>query len=660
MDLNAYKQATLRNHKDSNKAWRDLDIAASTAYGDRSRAEFLRRALLQPLNMLRVIDCKSTIQAQQVVLVDWDDQLVSYTAVSHTYGMAVYKVFDCECASLCFSKVPRCTRQRCPGHTEEHYTTVGDILKMCAILMAAGAEYVWHDGVCIAQHDDAEVEETIKHMGWIYAQAKETIIFLHYVGSPMAPIRHDKDLVSRWHTRVWTLQEAAISKHRRYCVREIGDLHQSQSLEEFNKKLISLYEDDSCIMVIEEERYWNLLLELHSVLLPLVLKSDSFISVSMSSTESSICSILRSKARNWCCHIVECLETLWLRCFQKSTSNTTIDTPPTVIDPFLRSNARNWCKCIDEWLSTLSLTCFVFPSVPTVLQICSTRESKHEGDRINSILALSGVTDLVAPKDVDLEVSTIEFFKQQGQRGLEMAVFTTNLVWGGKHQWKHTWVPTLSKQLRSLHEFGDDYEGPSVRDCIEFEVLQDRTIKLKGELACVAVQFGLRGGEEEEEEEEEKEEEKVEKKEGAITTVHSSGSLAGSSSLSMDLTWDMYGFRASFAQRTFMLEMGMAVIPKSSSLLPVVEGREVKEGESICAYIVFPALFLHLHQSMQESFDSRKPTALWLSLQALLVQGDLHTHVSKIGCFHIYPSLQSILLQDLSRATISIQSLVII
>ncbi|MCO5610807.1 hypothetical protein L7F22_065048 [Adiantum nelumboides] len=392
---------TLQNHENSHKAWQALNAALLTAIGDQSRAEFLERWRLLPPSLLRVIDCKSTMHTREAVLVDWEGQLAmsSYTAVSHTYGMAVYNVFDCECASKCSAKVPRCSRRPCPGHTEDHYTTIGDILKMCAILTEAGAEYVWHDGVCIAQHDDAEVEESIKHMGWIYAHAKETVIFLHYVGSPMAPIRHDRDLVSRWHTR---------------------------SLQEFNEKLASLCQDD----VHHRDRRGGLLE-------PVVGTSQ-------------------------CVAAIDWLTSLWHGCCQKSTSELSADTPS--IDPFLRSNARKWCHCIDEWLATLSLTCFQIPSVPLVLQICSTRESKHEGDRINSILALSGVKDFVAPKDVDVEVSTIEFFKRQGQRGLEIAVFTTNLVWGGKHEWQHTWVPTLSKQLRSLHEYGDDYEGPSARD----------------------------------------------------------------------------------------------------------------------------------------------------------------------------------------------------
>lgn len=227
------------------------------AVRDFSRAEVVKNlAPVGPPRQFRVIDCKSTMEAKKVVLRDWHDASVrGYTTVSHTFfGMDdVYTVFNCECASNCLAEVPRCSREPCPGHNERHWKTVGDILNMCEILMVAGADYAWHDGVCIAQHDRAEVEESMNHMGWIYAFAKETVIFLHYVGNPIAPIRGDPhpvtgDYGSRWHTRVWTIQEAAISTRRRYCVRVGGrDMRKCESFQEFDDEIADWYIDDKTL-----------------------------------------------------------------------------------------------------------------------------------------------------------------------------------------------------------------------------------------------------------------------------------------------------------------------------------------------------------------------------------------------------------------------------
>lgn len=247
------------------------------------RDKFLTRAALQPPQMLRVIDIEATCrQGESVVLIDYcaDDsvQQVGYTTISHTYGMEIYEAFDYPCASECSAKIcPHCSNKACPhqdyasslvgASSEKQKRVVNDILSK------TGVNYAWHDGACIAQHDEAEVEETIKHMGWIYANAKETVIFLHYVGSPMAPIRNSNDrneLCCHWHTRVWTLQEAALSKCRQYCVR-VGPLGDCQSMKEFEEKKALWYGDDSStIEIMEEERFFEFVKEIHTVLCSLL------------------------------------------------------------------------------------------------------------------------------------------------------------------------------------------------------------------------------------------------------------------------------------------------------------------------------------------------------------------------------------------------------
>ncbi|KAI5070299.1 hypothetical protein GOP47_0014642, partial [Adiantum capillus-veneris] len=487
---------------------------AVRAVGNRAREKFLEKASLQPPPQVRLIDCKATCEQEKVVLIDWYVEQVGFSAISHTFGMEVYNVFDCECTSICSAQVPRCSGKPCPQHLDRadpRNRVVTDILNMCAILYRkAGVAYAWHDGVCIAQHNSTEVGDTIKNIGWVYAYAMETIIFLHYVGRPMAPIRHDGDLESRWQTRVWTLQEAALSKCRRYCVRvgtsELGDC---QSLQELEEKIALWYRDDSSeITVIEEDSFWKILEELYSVIVPL------------------------------------CMQT----------------TNP---------KAWRWCGCILDCMDTLRYTCFQFPSIAIALEMCSNRNSKHEGDRINSILALAGVKDFVAPKDVNVEDSTIEFFRRQGQQGLARAVFTTNLMFNtmdmdGKF---HTWVPNLANPLKSVYEtaymgahlgdiLGDGVNGGNiytslVENFIRFTVQDNGWIELRGELACVAVKFTVSSIAARREAQQESQQ-----YEGPLVVL----ARAERPGLAMDLRLDIDGLKASLAQAA-SLEMGTAVVP---------------------------------------------------------------------------------------------------
>lgn len=734
-EFDLYRQA-FQQHLDnaddgegSKKNASDGQLHMDVAAGDRARDAFLERAGLQPPQHLRLIDCKSTCEEEQVVLIDWDAQQVGYSAISHTFGMEVYKVFDCECTSKCFSRVPRCSSEPCPQHLENsdpRNRVVKDILNICAILhWKAGVHYAWHDGVCIAQHNSAEVEETIKHIGWVYAFAKETIIFLHYVGRPMAPIG---DIESRWQTRVWTLQEAALSTRRRYCVR-VGitsdQLGNCQSLQEFEEKIALWFRDDSSkVAVIEEDRYWKILEELHTVLVPL------------------------------------CMLTT---------------------DP----KAWNWCGCLIDWMDTLRHTCFQFPSVAVALEMCSNRDSKHKGDCINSILALSGVKDFVAAKDINVEASTIEFFRRQGQQGLARAVFTTNLMFktldmDGRH---HTWVPVLSNPLKSVYEVTfmgahlvDILDNAvdkgivftsSVEKFIEFTVLEDGKIQLRGELACLPVKFTVRSLAER------RETQKDKLQHGSQLVVLAGQVENQPTGLAMDVRVDIDGLKLSLAQGS-SLEMGTAVFPilkgqsqvqeakspvtnpldgnccckagwrRASELLwklaaravelcsgrgepygggggaveqqldnvaslissgafaracmpmmesggmavvqsvsdtgdlapfaqapplelgrlvvpvlagnanlrPLVEGREIQDGESFSAHLVLSLQTLERHR--EKSFrlpPSDIPVWDW-SVPGLLVQGSLHTPVCKIGCCDLNIHLKDVLTKVLPSLTI--------
>lgn len=651
---------------------KDENVAAYKAEGERARAEFLQGARLQPPQQLRLIDCKSTCEENQVVLVDWgaEQQQMGYSAISHTFGMEVYGVFNCECTSRCLAKTPRCSPLPCPQHaTRSRRNRVAkDILNMCTTLWSAGVHFIWHDGVCIAQHNKAEVEETTKHMGWIYANANDTIIFLHYVGKPMAPIRHDSDLISRWQTRVWTLQEGAVSRHRRYCVRVGPQLTGCQSLQEFKERLALWYSDDSSnIAVIEEDAYWKIVKELYTVRLPLC---------------------------------------------QSAT------------DSILKKEAWTWVTCINDWVNTLIYTCFQFPTIATALEFCALRKSKHEGDRINSILALAGVKDFVAPKDRGMEASTIEFFKRQGQQGLARAVFTTNVLLKTINNvqpdgtLRHTWVPILAKPLTSIYDsvvniYSRRAHTSFVENFIEFTVLQDGKVDLKRELACLDVKFTVRLSETAEQ---------AQSRSLVVCEMDSNQAI-----LAMDLMFDMHshGFSSSLAmpynrgeqvscysaaknwacellhkatraiplccghesaaaqgtQGPFaweldnaiaqvagtappggLLELGRAIVPRLSTGNvggPVVQGHEIQEGESFMAHLVLPLRTLQRHREYTIRHQpSQIPEWDW-SMPALLVQGELSAPVSKIGCFHLKKQLKNILTVLLPSLT-TIQKLVII
>lgn len=414
----------------------NVDVEAMKAQAAAGRDEVAERLStnLGPPPQFRLIDCKSTSEQNRVVLVDGHARQDSYTAISHTWGEEIYGVFNCECACVCSSMVPRCCGEPCPGaaaHGERHSVVIGDILKMCERVKKAGSEFVWHDGVCIAQHNEKEVQETIRHMGWIYAHAADTVIFLDYVGKPMALLPLDKPYLTRWYRRVWTVQEALLARRRRYCIRMAPHFHEtppdffngpyssveeyyeaklayfsnngycesSTTMEDFEAKLAHCYEDDSCIAVIEEEQFWNQLISLYAQVLYL----DKYLLIVLSKPRSN-CDVLK---------------------------------------------VEKWFTGLHAWITHFKEQVFKFPSLSHVLTSCALfRESKHEGDRINSILGLAGITDFVAPKDGNFEASSIEFLKRADQELIPEVMFWVNASWTEDHACRrHTWLPRLSTPI---------------------------------------------------------------------------------------------------------------------------------------------------------------------------------------------------------------------
>ncbi|KAI5070166.1 hypothetical protein GOP47_0014509 [Adiantum capillus-veneris] len=93
------------------------------------------------------------------------------------------------------------------------------------------------------------------------------------------------------------------------------------------------------------------------------------------------------------------------------------------------------------------------------------------------------------------------------------------------------------------------------------------------------------------------------------------------------------------------LVLGLVYIPTLSSTIskPLVQGRQIQDGESFWAHLVFPLEALQRHRDHIVSHDQRPSSWDW-RVPALLVQGHLHSPVSKIGCFHMGRNLKDILL----------------
>ncbi|MCO5610187.1 hypothetical protein L7F22_064423 [Adiantum nelumboides] len=477
------------------------------------RLDLVQKLDLHPPKFLRLIDCKSSVQQGQVILVDLSEEM-GYTALSHTYGMGVYEVFDCPCASdyrgaykpRCNPALNCCAMQGGEQTSETsdvkvddltHKKVVGHILRMCETLLQNGlaTNYIWHDGVCIAQFDASEVQQTIEHMGWIYANAFETVIFLQYAGAPMAPIRPDGDLVARWHTRVWTLQEAVLSPARRYCVRLghnlIGDdgiKKRGQTFAEFKANLAAWYEEEtSTVCVLEEKRFLALVVVLMQAMPKHPWSESAPLGPVLAGEEQSEEAALL--VSHWLKGLMD--EDTFLSALLASSPNSLgpseyqlasdevnrwIET--SVLGRLIRDRVvlDAWRSCLHDLYEEVVARALRLPDLESALEICSNRESKHEGDRINSILALAEVKDFTAAKDDDLEKSTIEFLKRQGKKGLASAIFLTNIrvmaegydtvtgekvvnegsartvenvSWGYTRVREHTWVPNLSLRLQA-------------------------------------------------------------------------------------------------------------------------------------------------------------------------------------------------------------------
>ncbi|KAI5068728.1 hypothetical protein GOP47_0017073 [Adiantum capillus-veneris] len=263
-------------------------------YPNLMEKHFLERdkfvAGLLPPQHMRIIDCHQSLQEGVIVLIDWHPAMKksAYTAISHTYGQDVYKVFDCGCATRYTGSVKaraNLAKILCNGHSglddeEKQSRVISDMLYMCRILVEkGGVRYAWHDGLCISQYDEEDVNDAIGHIGWIYTNAEDTIIFLHYAGQPMALIGTGYGhipLKSRWHTRAWTFQEAVLSKCRRYCVlQSTGSLGGCSDWQDFEDRLPLCY-GSSMVHIVSEAEFFHSIILLHTQLRELYRKSRFF------------------------------------------------------------------------------------------------------------------------------------------------------------------------------------------------------------------------------------------------------------------------------------------------------------------------------------------------------------------------------------------------
>ncbi|MCO5578544.1 hypothetical protein L7F22_032387 [Adiantum nelumboides] len=112
---------------------------------------------------------------------------------------------------------------------------------------------------------------------------------------------------------------------------------------------------------------------------------------------------------------------------------------------------------------------------------------------MNSILALAGVKDFVAPKDEHMELSTIQLFfeRQEQPAGPARALFSVNvcLLEEDVERYmrevrKHTWPPLLWKSLH-IRKNAEDFASAR----IHFRVQEDGNLDLTAKLLCVAVRF---------------------------------------------------------------------------------------------------------------------------------------------------------------------------
>lgn len=104
-----------------------------------------------------------------------------------------------------------------------------------------GFEWSWIDTICIDQNSIIEKQREIKNMGDYYTNAKQCLVFtggLHNIGH----LLYDDYSVPFWHSRVWTLQEAVLSKNAVYLykVDNIQTIKNSTKLNKYYNRSITI------------------------------------------------------------------------------------------------------------------------------------------------------------------------------------------------------------------------------------------------------------------------------------------------------------------------------------------------------------------------------------------------------------------------------------
>ncbi|KAI0827258.1 hypothetical protein BC628DRAFT_1368545 [Trametes gibbosa] len=97
-------------------------------------------------------------------------------------------------------------RQEHPFMTHPALST--KIKNICRVVREAGFRLLWMDSCCVNRSSSLELAETIHSSYELFEQAAVCYAYLHDVPDPL----HDHDtltffLQSKWHTRIWTLQD---------------------------------------------------------------------------------------------------------------------------------------------------------------------------------------------------------------------------------------------------------------------------------------------------------------------------------------------------------------------------------------------------------------------------------------------------------------------
>jgi hypothetical protein len=173
---------------------------------------------------------------------DWN-----FCIVSHTWGTFPAWTFVCDLSGKnmevsAFRKTDLTTAAKC--------------------IYKVGYEWCWIDNICIDQNSIEEKQREITSMGLYYRSAMKCLVFtggLHNVGE----IVYNNYTVPRWHNRVWTLQEAVLSKDAAYVYRvdNISNLTTPTRLNKMRERQIKIScswaDDGKHYLIIDKDNVYD-------------------------------------------------------------------------------------------------------------------------------------------------------------------------------------------------------------------------------------------------------------------------------------------------------------------------------------------------------------------------------------------------------------------